>query len=346
MKRAISPDVGGIHPLVLRVHAQPGTPEPEMRQAMGAPAGEYDLPDGTRQLVFPRGPLGTETYMVYVKGGSVTRSEQVLTDDTFYRVQTGTTTQEELRRMIGPPYRMVRFDNLRQVAWDYRFRDSWGYLADFSAMIDEPWNRGGQTHHALQLLARRRVDGPLARGGPGARCASNGRGGHRAHGVSRTVSAQSCRSKGGKKVSPSTCDSDFGEVDAVGGGECRRVDLRSTDDEHLGSVACRAVGLLEGRHDPYSRRLESQRLRSRTIFSRPGNGFADRLEGLAPHDDRVTHREPLEEREVGRKAPGQPVGAADHAVASRRRRTNERNHARLTPRSGRGSRAPARSPRA
>jgi len=116
---------------------RPGASESDMLRSMGRPAMEFDLPDGTRQLVFPTGPLGTQTFMVYVSNGTVVRSEQVLTDDTFYRIQNGVTTREQVRRMLGPPWRVVRFDNLRQDAWDYRFRDSWGYLADFSVMIDD-----------------------------------------------------------------------------------------------------------------------------------------------------------------------------------------------------------------
>ncbi|APV51791.1 hypothetical protein BWI17_20175 [Betaproteobacteria bacterium GR16-43] len=115
----------------------PGSPEAQARSALGTPAAEYDNPDGTRQLVYPRGPLGTETYMVFLKGGTVQRVDQVLTDGNFSLIQSGVTTGDQVRRMIGPPYRVVRFENLKQYAWDYRFRDTWGYLAIFSVMVDD-----------------------------------------------------------------------------------------------------------------------------------------------------------------------------------------------------------------
>ncbi|QJR14477.1 outer membrane protein assembly factor BamE [Usitatibacter palustris] len=110
--------------------------EADVRQTMGPPAEENTLRDGTRRLAYPQGPQGTQTYMVSMKDGRVTQVEQVLTDDQFQQIRAGTTA-EEVRRMIGPPWRIVRFDNLKQDAWDYRFRDSWGYLADFSVMVDD-----------------------------------------------------------------------------------------------------------------------------------------------------------------------------------------------------------------
>lgn len=53
----------------------------------------------------------------------------------FQSIEPGRTTASEVRRLLGPPLREVDFDNLGQVAWDYRFRDTWGYLADFSVMV-------------------------------------------------------------------------------------------------------------------------------------------------------------------------------------------------------------------
>jgi outer membrane protein assembly factor BamE (lipoprotein component of BamABCDE complex) len=116
---------------------RPGMSESDAVRALGKPKMELDAGGGVRQLVFTTGPLGTQTFMVFVRDGTVERSQQVLTDDMFYRIHTGTTTKDEVQRLIGPPHRIVRFDNLKQDAWDYRFRDTWGYLADFSVMMDD-----------------------------------------------------------------------------------------------------------------------------------------------------------------------------------------------------------------
>ncbi len=38
----------------------------DVRSVMGAPGAEYTAADGTRRLVYPHGPLGTQTYVVSV----------------------------------------------------------------------------------------------------------------------------------------------------------------------------------------------------------------------------------------------------------------------------------------
>ncbi|MCE2724358.1 MAG: hypothetical protein ACK5YU_12725 [Burkholderiales bacterium] len=39
--------------------------------------------------------------------------------------------------ILGQPHQLVRFDNLKATAWDYRYIDSWGYIIDFSVMISD-----------------------------------------------------------------------------------------------------------------------------------------------------------------------------------------------------------------
>ena len=117
---------------------QPGvSTEADVRRALGEPAAVIGADDGARQLAYASGPLGVETHMVVVgRDGRVERVQQVLTDDQFARIQPGRSTGEDVLRLIGPPWRRVPFENLDQVAWDYRFRDTWGYLANFSVMMD------------------------------------------------------------------------------------------------------------------------------------------------------------------------------------------------------------------
>lgn len=118
---------------------EPGrSTEGDVRRALGAPAREFAASDGVRRLVFPTGPQGTQTFIAVLgPHGRLTGLEQVLSEEFFRRIVPGRTTGEEVERLIGPPWRSFAFPNLRQTAWDYRFQDAWGYLADFSVMVDE-----------------------------------------------------------------------------------------------------------------------------------------------------------------------------------------------------------------
>lgn len=116
---------------------QPGATAEEVVSRMGRPAVELRDPDGTRHMAYPSGPFGLQTYMAHVGGdGRLRGVEQVLDDTRFNAISKGMTS-DQLLRLIGPPSQRVYFDNLRQAAWDYRFRDSWGYIAVLSVMVDD-----------------------------------------------------------------------------------------------------------------------------------------------------------------------------------------------------------------
>jgi hypothetical protein len=116
---------------------QPGVAtESDVRNVMGAPAMEFVSPDGSRRLAYPRGPLGTRTFMADVGPDRKLQAiSQVLDDDTFYRIQPGL-TRDQVLRMIGPPSATMSFPRLGHTAWDYRFTDTWGYVAIFSVTFD------------------------------------------------------------------------------------------------------------------------------------------------------------------------------------------------------------------
>lgn len=104
-------------------------------RTMGKPAAEFDGPGGGRELFFPRGPLGTETFVAHVDANGVLRDiEQVLDDDHFRAIHEGQ-TRDQVLRMIGPPGDSMRFNN-GTYAWIWRFKDTWGYLSDLNVTFD------------------------------------------------------------------------------------------------------------------------------------------------------------------------------------------------------------------
>lgn len=110
--------------------------EDEVRRVMGPPAMEFRNPDGSRALVYPRGPLGTQTFMADVGSDGVLKVVRpVLTDDVFRRIQPGM-RREDVLRLIGPPGDTMEFPRMAQESWEYRFMDTWNYLAIFSVNFD------------------------------------------------------------------------------------------------------------------------------------------------------------------------------------------------------------------
>lgn len=117
---------------------QPGAAtDADVRQLMGTPAEEFANPDGSRQIAYPRGPLGVETFMVHLRpDGRLDRIEQVLNEAHFDKIIIGKTTREEVRRLIGPPAETQEFRRQQQVSWTYRYRDAWGLVSDYSVTFD------------------------------------------------------------------------------------------------------------------------------------------------------------------------------------------------------------------
>lgn len=110
--------------------------EDEVRHVMGQPAMEFRNPDGSRELAYPRGPLGTQTFMADVGGDGVLRAVRPVLDDGVFRTIEPGMTRDQVLRLIGPPGDVMEFPRMEQVSYEYRFMDSWHYLALFSVNFD------------------------------------------------------------------------------------------------------------------------------------------------------------------------------------------------------------------
>jgi hypothetical protein len=94
-------------------------------EKMGAPPGRRALPDGGKRLEFARGPLGYDTFMLdFDAQGRLLRSEQVLTEQNFAKIQPGMTTDEVLA-LLGRPAEITGYGwHERRNAWGYRYWNS------------------------------------------------------------------------------------------------------------------------------------------------------------------------------------------------------------------------------
>lgn len=117
---------------------RPGSTAEHVRGVMGEPWSQWSEPDGIMHWSYPTGPLGRHTYEVQFDAAGTVRSvEDVLSDRGFARIEAGKTTELEVQRLFGPPYRVIRFERKRETAWDYRFRDTWTYPAIFSVIFND-----------------------------------------------------------------------------------------------------------------------------------------------------------------------------------------------------------------
>lgn len=110
----------------------------EVQALMGAPAMRWQDADGSVQLAYPRGPLGSDTYMVKLgPDGRLQGIANVLDEQSFTRVRAGI-SKDEVLRLIGPPdySRSVYFKARDELAWEWRFQAINGDPAYFAVLFD------------------------------------------------------------------------------------------------------------------------------------------------------------------------------------------------------------------
>jgi hypothetical protein len=109
----------------------------DVTKAMGKHTFEWQEPDGSVTWEFPRGPAGVVTYMVVIgKDGVLKEIRQVLNDRTFAQLRTGM-TRDEVRKLIGRPAETMRFPNLREDVWSWKYETGPNELWMYHVHFDE-----------------------------------------------------------------------------------------------------------------------------------------------------------------------------------------------------------------
>jgi hypothetical protein len=88
---------------------------------MGPPETRRQIDGGGTRLEFPRGPYGVHTWFVYLDAsGRAVRSEQVLNEQNFLKINPGM-SQDEVRRTLGRPGEVEGLARSRGTVWSYRY---------------------------------------------------------------------------------------------------------------------------------------------------------------------------------------------------------------------------------
>lgn len=94
--------------------------ESEVVAQMGPPADRIQLSDGDTMLYFPRQPTGRMMYAARMAPDGRLRSiTQLLTEQNLANLVRGTTTRNEVRVILGPPYQVTRFGRQQRDVWQY-----------------------------------------------------------------------------------------------------------------------------------------------------------------------------------------------------------------------------------
>jgi len=92
----------------------------EVEALMGAPAERIQLPDGDTNWYYPRQPSGRMMFAVRMSPSGVMRSrEQLLTELNIAKLYRDTTTREQARVIVGPPWQTSRFERQQRDIWEY-----------------------------------------------------------------------------------------------------------------------------------------------------------------------------------------------------------------------------------
>ena len=103
--------------------------EQDVRALMGVPDMIWEEESGAKKLEYPRGPMGTQTYFVYIgPDGKYLGMERALVEANFAKVKVGM-SQDDARRILGRQTEVTPYVLAKEEVW------SWRYEGDAQAII-------------------------------------------------------------------------------------------------------------------------------------------------------------------------------------------------------------------
>lgn len=107
-------------------------------RVMGQPAMQWQNSDGSKQLAYPRGPMGVHTFMAVIdSAGKLKSLKNVLDDKTFARIQPGM-SKDQVLRILGPsePSWSVYYARRDELVWEWRYCNQLNQPSRFDVMFN------------------------------------------------------------------------------------------------------------------------------------------------------------------------------------------------------------------
>lgn len=107
----------------------------DVLRVMGNPAMQWQDPDGSRQLAYPR---GIHTFMVDIGADSKMQTiENIMSMKTFACIRPGMSKSEVLR-ILGPSEssETAYFKARDELVWEWRYCDEWNEASRFEVLFD------------------------------------------------------------------------------------------------------------------------------------------------------------------------------------------------------------------
>jgi hypothetical protein len=112
--------------------------EADVRREFGEPAAVWDGPNGSRVLEYNRQPEGHKNYQITIgTDGKMSALRQLLTPENFAKVQPGM-PMEQVRKMLGKPAEIKRYDLSQETHMNWRFREGNGPQSQMFTVVLNP----------------------------------------------------------------------------------------------------------------------------------------------------------------------------------------------------------------
>ena len=92
----------------------------DVAASMGVPADKLDGLNGETIWQYPHGPMGRQTYAVRIGSDSIVKEvKPLLTEENIARIKLRQSTRDDVKALLGRPYRVSDFPRLPREVWEY-----------------------------------------------------------------------------------------------------------------------------------------------------------------------------------------------------------------------------------